>query len=117
MRRKTTIFLILLLFLCPVLTGCRVRTTVSGQQDPAGGSSAAFHNPEPGSFPDSEADPADSSDEQKKNEEAAGKTKENPDSSRKEYDENAPAEIVPGTEQTLHRLCLPLPTAVPMKRI
>ncbi|MBQ8953046.1 MAG: hypothetical protein IJ048_02930, partial [Clostridia bacterium] len=34
--------------------------------------------------------------------EAGGSTKENPDAPRKEYDENAPAEIVPGRERLLH---------------
>ena len=34
--------------------------------------------------------------------EPGGRTRENPDASRKEYDENAPAEIVPGTDHLLH---------------
>ena len=34
--------------------------------------------------------------------EKSGRTKENPEASRKEYDENAPAEIVPGTDRLLH---------------
>ncbi|MBR3019205.1 MAG: hypothetical protein IKH57_19350 [Clostridia bacterium] len=36
------------------------------------------------------------------NEKNSNQTKENPEESRKEYDENAPAEIVAGTEHLLH---------------
>ena len=35
--------------------------------------------------------------------EPGGQTRENPASSRKEYDENAPAEIEPGTDRLLHK--------------
>ena len=93
MKAKRILCLLLLLLLCPALSGCRVRTAVQG---PASGTP-----PETGAAGIA-ADPSDLSDEQKKNEEAGGQTKENPESSRKEYDETAPAEIVPGTERTLH---------------
>ncbi len=93
MKHKKILCLILLLLLFPGLSGCRVRTTLSGPASgmPSGNGTAGIP-----------ADPSDSADEQKKNEEAGGQTKENPESSRKEYDENAPAEIVPGTERTLY---------------
>ena len=35
--------------------------------------------------------------------ENSSQTKENPEASRKEYDENAPAEIMPGTDHLLHQ--------------
>ena len=39
---------------------------------------------------------------EQENDESGSKTKENPESPRKEYDEDAPAEIVPGTDRFLH---------------
>lgn len=84
----------LLLVLCLLLSGCRTRLTGSGQADPPGESETAAARP--GSRTN------DSAEEQEKNGESGGRTKENPEAPRKEYDENAPAEIAPGAERTVH---------------
>ena len=92
-----------LLILCLALTGCRTRTTESGAANPLPETEAASPvSPViPGPAPE-EGDASETEDEQKKNEAPGEKTKENPEASRKEYDENAPAEIVPGTDRTVH---------------
>ena len=85
----------MLLLLCLALSGCRTRTTVNGREDAAPRSGEAENLP---GGPDADA----GEDEQEKNGESGGRTKENPEASRKEYDEDRPAEIVPGTERTVH---------------
>ena len=98
MRTKKTGCLLLLFILCLTLSGCRTRVTGSSRADQGRESETAeaYRAPLPGSLTD------DGADEQEKNGESGGQTKENPDASRKEYDENAPAEIVPGAERTVH---------------
>ena len=101
-KKKKLLCLFLLLALCPILAGCRVRTSVSGNLESA--SAVPTEAPSlPGARSDSRVDPSETADEQKKNEETGGQTKENPESSRNEYDESAPALIVPETDQTLAR--------------
>ncbi|MBR1585266.1 MAG: hypothetical protein IJ662_07000 [Clostridia bacterium] len=84
------------LMLC--LTGCRARVTGKG---PAGEQAAqASGNGGPGGGQaggalDADAQPLPEGDE-------GDKTRENPDADRKEYDEAAEAEILPGAEGTLH---------------
>ena len=103
MRIRKTGRLLLLLLLCLALSGCRTRTTGgnsgSGLKDGDGASGRqALSGPASG---DAE-DESDLPDEQEKNEDPGGRTKENPEAPRKEYDENAPAEIVPGTDRKVH---------------
>ena len=97
----------LFLILCLVLTlsGCRIRTTggtppaESSLPDSTSGTSAEDHpgdaETEKKSAEDGKEDPAEA-------ETAGGRTRENPEAARKEYDENAPAEIVPGTNRLIH---------------
>ena len=104
MKIKKTICLCLLLALCPALSGCRARTTAARnpENDPVVQTEDTPNLSADGSLPDHCAEQSPVEDIQKKNEEAGGQTKENPESSRKEYDETAPAEIVPGTDRSLH---------------
>ena len=102
MKMKKTAQIILLVILCLAVSGCRTRTGISGQtelddRDDRTGETAASVS---GSLSGDEAD--NSTDEQEKNDESGEQTKENPDASRKEYDESRPAEILPGTERTVH---------------
>lgn len=96
--------LLLLLLLCLPLTGCRIRTTGAGsvQRKPETEEASPLSPASPDSAPASESDEAKPEEEQAAAEAAGERTKENPDAARKEYDENAPAEIVPGTERTVH---------------
>lgn len=102
MKKKKFLCLFLLLALCPILAGCRVRTSVGGKLESTPSSQTEAPSL-PGARPGVEAKPTEPRDEQKKNEETGGQTKENPESSRNEYDESAPALIVPETDQTLAR--------------
>ena len=101
MKMKKLTVAALLLVLCLLLSGCRARTRLSGpaMPDDAGEqASDSLAGSLPEDIPDGEKDP----DKQEKNGESRGQTKENPEASRKEYDENRPAEILPGTERTVH---------------
>lgn len=108
MDRRAVIkrMLILLTALCLTLTltGCRTRTG-SGAPDPASSSAVsgtgdAEHQ---GGYPsDAAITEVPSENVESGDEEAGGRKKENPDASRKEYDENASAEVVPGTDRLLH---------------
>lgn len=101
MKMKKLTMAALLLVLCLLLSGCRTRTRLSGpaMPDDAGEqASDSLAGSLPEDIPDGEKDP----DKQEKNGESRGQTKENPEASRKEYDENRPAEILPGTERTVH---------------
>ena len=89
--------LLLLLLLCLALSGCRTRTAgreQAGSEDPR--ETAVSSMSVPGALSGEDAE------KQEKSEDMGGRTKENPEASRKEYDENAPAEIVPGAERTVH---------------
>lgn len=96
MRMRKTGWLLLLLFcLCLTVSGCRTRTTAGGGMN---GASTA-----PPSLPGtSSAAVFEEAGEEEKSGEPGETTRENPEASRKEYDENAPAEIVAGAERTIH---------------
>ena len=104
MRRKKIMRAALLLVLCLLMSGCRSRTTISHPAAPDNSgetpadSVGTFAGFLPANNPESDRDP----DEHEKNVESGDRTKENPEASRKEYDENRPAEILPGTERTVH---------------
>ena len=85
----------LLLLLCLALSGCRTRTGLHGQ-------TGLIREEEQDARPDNRAEAEEREDEQEKSKEPGSQTRENPEASRKEYDENRPAEIVPGTERTVH---------------
>ena len=101
MKSRKIIPAVLLLALCLALTGCRTRTGLHGQ---AGlnekDGQADIPAPLSEALPDGE--PEGDTDEQEKSREPGGSTRENPAASRKEYDENRPAEILPGAEKTVH---------------
>ena len=96
MKKKRMIQAAAVLALCLALAGCRARIYVSGEAKPAGQGETAAETERTGAGEETDRD------KQEKNEETGGKTKENPDASRKEYDENRPAEIMPGAEKTVH---------------
>ena len=103
MRNRKAGLLLLLLLLCLVFSGCRIRTTGGGRTD--GNSEekeVSLPSSLPGSLPDDGTNEPDRADEKETNEEPGSRTKENPEAPRKEYDENAPAEIVPGTDRTVY---------------
>ncbi len=89
--------IILLLCLCLVLSGCRTRTTGGARQNAWEETAASEPAPRPGALPDDSAEEASPAEEA-----LGGQTKENPEAARKEYNENAPAEIVFGAERTVH---------------
>ena len=99
--RKTALIPLILLC-CLALSGCRVRTAGntegtdrrSDEQAVSADASAA------GSLQEESSDSPEDPDN--KDGDPGGRTRENPEASRKEYDENAPAEIVPGTDRKLH---------------
>jgi len=85
---------VLLLALCVALSGCRTRTAVVPEANPDSSLS--------GSLPAADSSADSDPDEQEKNGEPGDRTRENPEASRKEYDESKPAEIVPGTDRTVY---------------
>lgn len=96
---KRMLLLFLSLCLLVLLSGCRTRTGsvtehASAGESPAEEPAADVSGPLPGEEADAgeNAVPDDSS----------GRTRENPEASRREYDENAEVEIVPGTERLVH---------------
>ena len=102
--RIKKIMCLLLLLLCLTLSGCRSRTTLSGQEDgeiqreqaaqaDADLSGEMIDNAAEDSIPDAE---------EQTGEEGGEETRENPEAARKEYDENAPAEIVAGTDRLVY---------------
>ncbi len=97
MNKKKLILAALLAVLCLTLSGCRTRTGTGGQAPEDSGSGSG----EP-SVILVDAGPEENADEQEKNGEPGAGTKENPEARRKEYDEDAPAEIVPGAALAVH---------------
>ena len=88
-----------------VLSGCRVRTGVDkpGSESILGGGTAAETAAGEAAPESAGAAPAENGAENTgEADENGSRTRENPDSSRKEYRENAPAEIVPGAERKVH---------------
>ena len=104
--RRALLFMLaagLLLF----LSACRVRTNggnpdqpVTAEADNSGQAGDAEGGTDTGSISGITQE-SEETDQQKNGESGTG-TKENPDASRKEYDGNAPAEIVPGTDRLLY---------------
>lgn len=92
---------ILLLAICLVLSGCRTRITGSEPAERNGENETAevSRSSEVGSLP---VDGGDEKAEQEKDGEPGPQTRENPEASRKEYDENASAELVPGTDRRVY---------------
>lgn len=95
MKAKKFLLLALVLGLAVTLCGCRTRT--SGNQGTILPDAAESQTDEAkqGEHPSEEAEWTEAGD--------SGQTRENPQASRKEYDENAPAEIMPGTDHLLHQ--------------
>ena len=114
LKGRKTALLALTLGAALLLGGCRVRVVGGGGGSaalPAASESAADARGEVtgGAASASPVEPARPTEEEKPERpeaEMAGedgrRIKENPDASRKEYDENAPAEIVNGADLTLH---------------
>ncbi len=104
--RKALIPLMLLGLALP-LSGCRTRTS-GGVPLPAASPAAngAADTEQQGETPDAAALtgalPENGETENRDEKETAGRTQENPEASRKEYDENAPAEVTAGTDKLLH---------------
>ena len=101
-EKKTS--LLLLLLVCLILTGCRVRTTGSGPYDESTLNKlpTSVDSAKPAALPEDTPEHQNEVVDEKKDGFPGNRTKENPDASRKEYDENAPAEIVSGTDRKLH---------------
>ena len=107
MRLKRFLVLALTAGMVFLLSGCRTRTTGNSAGDAisVAATGAADASESGGSVSDishfSAASETDG-DLQSDNSEISGQTKENPEAQRKEYDENASAEIVPGTSRLIH---------------
>lgn len=109
MNRRVLLFLICGLLPVFILCGCRVRTTVvlpsgkpfaapeENENNGIGPETAGMAElyPAGGKTADQPEDPDEAS-------EPEGKTREDPDALRKEYDENAAAEILEGAERVIH---------------
>ena len=98
MKSKKVLFLALLLGTVWLLCGCRTRTKGGPEIILPDASESRMDETKQGESFSGEAVWTESGE----NGENGGQTKENPEASRKEYDENAPAEIVPGTDRLLH---------------
>ncbi len=105
MKMKKMIRAAVLLILCLALSGCRTRTNLHRTTEPdapaeeAQDSAGAFSGSEP---TDDNTDTGNDTGQQKDSGESGGQTKENPEASRKEYDETKPAELIPGAEQKIY---------------
>ena len=89
--------ILLLICLAVIATGCRVRTTGGGTEDGSGSAGGTAQGTLSGTgYAGAEQDAGDRNEE---NAESGERTRENPGASRKEFDEDAPAEILPGTER------------------
>ncbi len=95
-RYKMVLCLLVLILSCAVLSGCRTRITANGPETgPAADRTAAGGS-------EHIAEESGPSRDREDTGAPAGRTREDPDAVRKEYDENAQAEIVPGAEKTVH---------------
>ena len=104
MRIKKIIYILLIMNLCLALSGCRIRTTLSGQEpgEHREEQTAQADLSLTGEIPDAMANDAGADTEAQPDEYASKRTKENPEAARKEYDENAPAEMIAGTDREIH---------------
>ena len=98
MKSKRILLPALLLGIALLLCGCRVRTGESTEIISADDAESRTEAKQ-GESISADALPNEIQDSG----EPGGQTRENPASSRKEYDENAPAEIEPGTDRLLHK--------------
>ena len=98
MKSNKMMLLALLLSLCLLLCGCRTRTNGSSELLLPDAEESQADEAKQGETISEEAERTETGDSG----ENPNQTKENPEASRKEYDENAPAEIVPGTDHFLH---------------
>lgn len=98
------ILCILAAIFCLTLCACRSRTTLGGQagseyrSDRAERADASLS----GETVDAMADESDPAAETDSGDAGGEQTRENPEADRREYDENAPAEIVSGTDRAVH---------------
>ncbi len=99
MKKKVFRSFLLMLLLVLLLSGCRSRVTGGSSGDTAASGSPAASDQ--GLSPQSDSEPQ-AEETQKKEDDSGSRTRENPDASRKEYDEKAPAEIAAGTGRLLH---------------
>jgi len=108
MKSKAVLLMLWALCLLLLLSGCRTRTGGSDQgrilpdaaegvtDDARQGESASQDSADAAALEgDEDIDTGDGG-------EPGSQTRENPDAPRKEYDESAPAEIIPGTDRLLH---------------
>ena len=104
LKRIPTMVLALLFVL--LLSGCRVRTTPGSGADArgTGAGSGEAQAVDPDTLQEHAAgiSPDDAEAEMSGEASPGGATVENPEAARKEFDENAAAEIVPGTERAIH---------------
>ena len=98
MKGKRILLAALILSLAMLLCGCRIRTHGSPETIRPDADDRQTDDTIQGEMLSPEAERT----EDGESGEAGSQTRENPEASRKEYDENAPAEIVPGTEHLLH---------------
>ena len=100
---RRILLVLLVAVLLPSLSACRVRTGPGGS---GGGTQAGAPAGEPGGTPETGAEagvPGENGETDRgEGAEAGSRTRENPEASRKEYDETAPAEVVPGTDRLLN---------------
>ncbi len=97
---KVTVLFCLALVFALLLSGCRVRTNGSGTGENGkaeGGLGMIESGPRGETEPDPDEAVSAASDVGR-----GSATKENPEASRKEFDENAPVEIAPGTQRELN---------------
>lgn len=98
-KNRKIMLLALGLSLCLLLCGCRTRTNGSSDTIRPDIAESQADEARQGEIISGEA----AWTETEGSGENSSQTKENPEASRKEYDENAPAEIVPGTDRQLHQ--------------
>ena len=94
---------------CLAMAGCRSRTTGTGPAGQDARQEGAYTSrpsddlsSEGESAPEGLITEENTAEKPEPGEATENQTRENPDASRKEYDENAPAEILPGAEKSVH---------------
>ena len=98
LKTKKLPLLVLFLSLTLLLCGCRTRTHGGSETILPDAAESRTDEAQQGEMISVEAAWTETGDSG----EPSSQTKGNPEASRKEYDENAPAEIVPGTDRLLH---------------